>query len=95
MLRNRAEWQRENDDELGLQPLTKKALINRADLTRMADIANEKNVTVEIECGDTIIRVMPFHPYQTHRHRLTREEEAEAALLKWKRSKTLPDDFAL
>ncbi|MBW8285072.1 MAG: hypothetical protein K0M55_15885 [Rhizobium sp.] len=74
--------------------MTKRALISTAELKRMADIANAKNVTVEIEFDDTIIRVIPFHPSQTH-ERFTREEKADQALAKWKAKTKLPDDFAL
>lgn len=61
--------------------MTPRMLVSRADLKRMADLANSENVTVEVEREGTIIRVMPYRP--PVRQRLSREEQAEIELQKW------------
>lgn len=42
--------------------MTAPALLKKADLDRMADLANRKQVRVEIEFGGMIIRLAPDHP---------------------------------
>lgn len=63
--------------------MTKKALVSTAELKRMALVANEEGVTVEIEREGTIVRVMPFQPTKTIAPKRSREEEAEAGLAQW------------
>ncbi|MGK9055179.1 hypothetical protein QTA58_00100 [Neorhizobium sp. CSC1952] len=76
--------------------MTRKPMISAGELKRMAQVANSEGVTVELERDGTIMRVMPFRPPKMIVPKLSREEEAEAALARWKaRRKPLPDDFAL
>lgn len=82
--------------------MTRKSMVTHADLKRMATIANEHDVCVEVEVGETIVRVMPSGKHRVMRRELTREEKAEQALREWdlersakRRDKPLPDDFAL
>jgi hypothetical protein len=63
--------------------MTKKSLVSVAELKRMAQVANDERVTVEMERDGTIVRVMPFRPAQTIKPKLSREEEAEAGLAQW------------
>jgi hypothetical protein len=82
-------------EEVGM---TRPALLRQADLKRMAAVAIEHDVCVEVEIDGTIVRVMPTGKHRVIRRVLTREEEAEQALSSWKanrRDKPLPDDFAL
>ena len=41
--------------------MTSVAVVKKSDLQRMADVANERNVTVEIVEGGRTIRVSPVH----------------------------------
>ena len=63
--------------------MSKRTLFSTAELKRMAQVANEEGVTVEMERDGTIVRVMPFHPAQTTIPKLSRAEEAEAGLAQW------------
>jgi hypothetical protein len=63
--------------------MTRKTIASIAELKRMAQVANDEGVTVEIERDGAIVRVMPFHPAQTTIPKLSREEEAEAGLAQW------------
>jgi hypothetical protein len=63
--------------------MTRKTIASIAELKRMAQVANDEGVTVEMERDGTIVRVMPFQPAQTIRPKLSREEEGEAELAQW------------
>lgn len=78
--------------------MTRRALLNQADLKRMATIATEHDVCVEIEIDGAIVRVMPACKHRVIKRELTREEQGEQALAKWDAKrirKPLADDFAL
>jgi hypothetical protein len=62
--------------------MTRKSMVSQADLKRMALIAVEHDVCVEIEVGEAIVRVMP-----SGTRRVTRGDPAD--------DNPLPDDFAL
>jgi hypothetical protein len=47
--------------------MTAQAVVKKSDLDRMAAIANERNVTVEIVEGGRTIRVSPISPVQVDR----------------------------
>jgi hypothetical protein len=47
--------------------MTAQAVVKKSDLDRMAAIANERNVTVEIVEGGRTIRVSPVSPAQVDR----------------------------
>lgn len=47
--------------------MTSVAVVKKADLQRMADVANERNVTVEIVEGGRTIRVSPVHVAATEK----------------------------
>lgn len=47
--------------------MTAQAIVKKSDLDRMAIIANERNVTVEIVEGGRTIRVSPAHPAPTEK----------------------------
>lgn len=47
--------------------MTAQAVVKKSDLDRMAVIANERNVTVEIVEGGRTIRVSPICPVQVDR----------------------------
>ncbi|MDP9837561.1 hypothetical protein J2T09_002313 [Neorhizobium huautlense] len=47
--------------------MTAQAVVKKSDLDRMAAIANERNVTVEIVEGGRTIRVSPISPAQVDR----------------------------
>ncbi|UIK04871.1 hypothetical protein [Neorhizobium galegae] len=50
--------------------MTATAIVKKSDLDRMADVANAKNVTVEIVEGGRTIRVSPAPPAQPERNPL-------------------------
>ncbi|WP_414899341.1 hypothetical protein [Rhizobium cremeum] len=78
--------------------MTKPSLVRQADLKRMATIAIEHDVCVEMEVDGTIVRVMPSGKHRIIKRELTREEKADQAWAEWdaqRKSKPLPDDFAL
>lgn len=59
--------------------MTSKAFPKIADLKRMATIAIEHDVCVEMEVYGTIVRVMPSGKHRVVKRELTREEKAEEA----------------
>ncbi|KQQ70942.1 hypothetical protein ASF70_19045 [Rhizobium sp. Leaf321] len=60
--------------------MTRRTIASIAELKRMAQVANEEGVAVELERDGIIVRVMPFQPAQTIGPRQTREEETEGGL---------------
>ena len=63
--------------------MTKRALIPQAEMKRMAAIANDYDVCVEVETEGIILRIIPSNQLGGLRPKPTREEEAQAALEGW------------
>lgn len=63
--------------------MSKRTLFSAAEVKRMAQLANDEGVTVEMERDGTTVRMMPFHPARTSRPKLSREAEGEGELAQW------------
>lgn len=76
--------------------MTHKAFIKQADLRRMAAITKEFGIRVEIEVDGVILRLAPDSPSSVLEEEFTTLEEWKSWRdEKKRRSKQLPDDFAL
>lgn len=67
--------------------MTRKALLSQSELKKMAGVAKEQDVCIEVEIDGVLIRVMPSGKHRQVQEKPTREDQADEALRAWKASR--------